>query len=86
MRNTNRLRKPNMLVLAGCLILSLIAIMIIADNARQNYEARAALEGETKLFQISHSILLYQHLTESMATVAQYGWGSKQLRNCPKIK
>ena len=40
MRNTNRLRKPNMLVLAVCLILSLIAIMIIADNARQNYEAR----------------------------------------------
>ena len=29
MRNTNRLRKPNMLVLAVCLILSLIAIMII---------------------------------------------------------
>ena len=79
MRNTNRLRKPNMLVLAVCLILSLIAIMIIAENARQNYEARAAREGETKLFQISHSILLYQHLTESMATVAQYGWGSKQL-------
>ena len=79
MKNTNRLRKPNLLVLIGCLFLSFIAMLIVGHNVRQNYEARAALEGETKLFQISHSIVLYQHLTESMATVAQYGWGSKQL-------
>ena len=79
MKNTNRLRKPNLLVLIGCLFLSFIAMLIVGHNVRQNCEARAALEGETKLFQISHSILLYQHLTESMATVAQYGWGSKQL-------
>ena len=74
MKNTNSL-----LVLIGCLFLSFIAMLIVGHNVRQNYEARAALEGETKLFQISHSIVLYQHLTESMATVAQYGWGSKQL-------
>ena len=79
MKNTNSLRKPNLLVLIGCLFLSFIAMLIVGHNVRQNYEARAALEGETKLFQISHSIVLYQHLTESMATVAQYGWGSKQL-------
>ena len=80
MRNTNRLRKPNLLVLIGCLFLSFIAMLIVGHNVRQNYEARAALEGETKLFQISHSIILYQHLTESMATVAQYGWGAKELK------
>ena len=80
MKNTNRLRKPNLLVLIGCLFLSFIAMLIVGHNVRQNYEARAALEGETKLFQISHSIILYQHLTESMATVAQYGWGAKELK------
>ena len=80
MKNTNRLRKPNLLVLIGCLFLSFIAMLIVGHNVRQNYEARAALEGETKLFQISHSIVLYQHLTESMATVAQYGWGAKELK------
>ena len=80
MRNTNMLRKPNLLVLIGCLFLSFIAMLIVGHNVRQNYEARAALEGETKLFQISHSIILYQHLTESMATVAQYGWGAKELK------
>ena len=63
-----------------CLFLSFIAMLIVGHNVRQNYEARAALEGETKLFQISHSIILYQHLTESMATVAQYGWGAKELK------
>ena len=68
MKNTNRLRKPNLLVLIGCLFLSFIAMLIVGHNVRQNYEARAALEGETKLFQISHSITSPKAWRQSRST------------------
>lgn len=73
--NILRVSKPNISVLAACLLLSLLAIAAVWDSILQSSRDLAALKGESRLQRLRSSLLICEQQTADMAFAGRSGTG-----------
>lgn len=80
--NILRVSKPNISVLAACLLLSLLAIAAVWDSILQSSRDLAALKGESRLQRLRSSLLICEQQTADMAFAGRSGTGELRAYAC----